>query len=45
MGVRFPSVTLAKQILRWSTLTSSRAASTSSNVPRGFLAVYVGENQ
>ncbi|KAG2703231.1 hypothetical protein I3843_06G120900 [Carya illinoinensis] len=45
MGVRFPSVTLAKQILGWSALTSSRTASTSSEVPRGFLAVYVGENQ
>jgi len=46
MGViRLPVVTLAKQILRMSTLTASRAASTSSDVPRGFLAVYVGEKQ
>ncbi|XP_062152638.1 auxin-responsive protein SAUR21-like [Alnus glutinosa] len=46
MGViRLPVVTLAKQIVRMSTLTASRAASTSSDVPRGFLAVYVGEKQ
>ncbi|KAG6651626.1 hypothetical protein CIPAW_06G126300 [Carya illinoinensis] len=41
MSVLFPSVTLAKQILRWSALPSSRAASTSSDVPRGFLVVYL----
>ncbi|XP_038706689.1 auxin-induced protein 15A-like [Tripterygium wilfordii] len=36
MGIRFPSV-LTKQILRRS--------STSMDVPRGFLAVYVGETE
>ncbi|KAF5448921.1 hypothetical protein F2P56_029412 [Juglans regia] len=45
MGLRFPSASLAKQILRRSALTATRAASTSSDVPRGFFAVYVGENQ
>lgn len=46
MGVRLPGVVLAKQILRLSALTSSRAASsTSLDVPRGFFAVYVGENR
>ncbi|KAG7975846.1 hypothetical protein I3843_06G120600 [Carya illinoinensis] len=34
MSVLFPSVTLAKQILRWSALPSSRAASTSSDKQR-----------
>ncbi|KAB1207566.1 Auxin-induced protein X10A [Morella rubra] len=46
MGVRLPGVvTLAKHIIRRSALTASRAASTSLDVPRGFFAVYVGENQ
>ncbi|KAG6711831.1 hypothetical protein I3843_05G067500 [Carya illinoinensis] len=45
MGVRFLGVTLAKKILTRSTLTASRVVSTSSDVPRGFFAVYVGENQ
>jgi SAUR family protein len=45
MGVRLPVVALAKQIVRRSALTASRAASTSSDVPRGFFAVYVGEKQ
>ncbi|XP_059451196.1 auxin-responsive protein SAUR21-like [Corylus avellana] len=45
MGVRLPVVALAKQIVRRSASTASRAASTSSDVPRGFFAVYVGEKQ
>ncbi|KAF5448923.1 hypothetical protein F2P56_029414 [Juglans regia] len=45
MGVCFLSVTLAKKILSRSTLTAPRMVSTSSDVPRGFFAVYVGENQ
>ncbi|KAE8008667.1 hypothetical protein FH972_005159 [Carpinus fangiana] len=45
MGVRLPVVALAKQIVRRSALTASRAVSTSSDVPRGFFAVYVGEKQ
>ena len=45
MGVRLPVVALAKQIVRMSALTASRAASTSSDVPKGFFAVYVGEKQ
>ncbi|KAG6711832.1 hypothetical protein I3843_05G067600 [Carya illinoinensis] len=45
MGVRFLSVTLSKKILSRSALTAPRKVSTSSDVPRGFFAVYVGENQ
>lgn len=46
MGViRLPVVTLAKQIIWRSFLAASRAASTSLDVPRGFLTVYVGEKQ
>ena len=45
MGVRLPGVLHAKKILRRSALIASRATSTSLDVPKGFLAVYVGENQ
>ncbi|XP_021900423.1 auxin-responsive protein SAUR21-like [Carica papaya] len=36
---------LAKQILRHSVTFSYKEASTSTDVPKGFLAVYVGESQ
>ncbi|XP_059647554.1 auxin-responsive protein SAUR21-like [Cornus florida] len=42
MGIRLPGVLQAKQILRQSLLTASPAAV---NVPKGYLAVYVGESQ
>ena len=45
MGVRLPIVALAKKIVRRFALAASRVASTSSDVPRGFFAVYVGEKQ
>ncbi|CAI0455520.1 unnamed protein product [Linum tenue] len=44
MAVGLPS-NLAKQILRRSGSGSNRATSRFTNVPKGFLAVYVGENQ
>ncbi|XP_050233068.1 auxin-responsive protein SAUR19-like [Mercurialis annua] len=40
--VRHLAAVLAKQILRRST---SKASSTHSNVPKGFLAVYIGETE
>ncbi|KAL5788760.1 hypothetical protein ACOSP7_005709 [Xanthoceras sorbifolium] len=49
MGVRLPAAFVAaKQILRRNVLTGSKtasAASASVDVPKGYLAVYVGEAQ
>ncbi|CAN1162734.1 Auxin-responsive protein SAUR22 [Linum perenne] len=44
MAIGLPG-NLAKQILRRSGSGSNKATSRFSNVPKGFLAVYVGENQ
>eukprot|EP00257_Ricinus_communis_P024572 XP_025011986.1 auxin-responsive protein SAUR21-like [Ricinus communis] len=44
MGVRLPGV-LAKQIFNSSTVSANKAFSRSSNVPKGFLAVYIGETE
>lgn len=45
MAIRFPSVLHAKQILRQLQLLANQAAaaSVSRDVPKGYLAVYVGE--
>ncbi|XP_071725315.1 auxin-responsive protein SAUR21-like [Rutidosis leptorrhynchoides] len=43
MAIRFPRVMQAKTILRKSNLFSNIAGSESSNVPKGYLAVYAGE--
>lgn len=46
MGIRLPSFIPAKQILPHSVLTTkNKEASTCADVPKGFLAVYVGKNQ
>ncbi|XP_028965366.1 auxin-induced protein 15A-like [Malus domestica] len=46
MGFRRPSVTHAKKILRRSFSNSSRAGSYNlADVPKGYLAVYVAENE
>ncbi|KAJ4716671.1 Auxin-responsive protein [Melia azedarach] len=45
MGIHLPGFIHAKQILRQSVLATKKGASTSSDVPKGFLAVYVGETQ
>eukprot|EP00257_Ricinus_communis_P018539 XP_015577284.1 auxin-responsive protein SAUR21-like [Ricinus communis] len=45
MGVRLPGAILAKQILRRSVLTANKASSASPEVPKGFLAVYVGQTE
>ncbi|KAF2301956.1 hypothetical protein GH714_030777 [Hevea brasiliensis] len=44
MGVNLPGV-LAKQIFRQSLLPARKASPTSLDVPKGFIAVYVGEAQ
>ena len=36
---------IAKQVLRRSTISANKAHSRSSNVPKGFLAVYIGETE
>ncbi|WOG86885.1 hypothetical protein DCAR_0206104 [Daucus carota subsp. sativus] len=43
MGIRMPRVTNLKQILKWQ--FSSTNLDFSTNVPKGCMAVYVGENQ
>lgn len=45
MAIRFPSVLHAKQILRQLQLLANQAAAAavSRDVPKGYLAVYVGE--
>ena len=45
MAIRLPRIIQAKQILRRSILTSNAAISASVDVPRGYLAVYVGANE
>ncbi|XP_015577280.1 auxin-responsive protein SAUR21-like [Ricinus communis] len=45
MGVRLPGAILAKQILRRSVLTATKTGSASSEIPEGFLAVYVGQTE
>ncbi|CAL8175755.1 unnamed protein product [Prunus armeniaca] len=46
MAIRLPSIMHAKQILRRGRFLANGAASTSSvGVPKGFLAVYVGESE
>ncbi|XP_021818586.1 auxin-responsive protein SAUR21-like [Prunus avium] len=46
MAIRLPSIMHAKQILRRGSLFANRSASTSAvGVPKGFLAVYVGESE
>ncbi|KAJ0076713.1 hypothetical protein Patl1_36587 [Pistacia atlantica] len=45
MAIRFPGIVHAKHILQQSKLFANQAASVSSDVPKGYLAVYVGESQ
>ncbi|EOX97810.1 SAUR-like auxin-responsive protein family [Theobroma cacao] len=45
MAIRVPRIMHAKQILRQSKLFANQAASTSTDVPKGYFAVYVGESQ
>ncbi|XP_058002787.1 auxin-responsive protein SAUR21-like [Hevea brasiliensis] len=45
MAIRFPAIAHAKQILRRSNLLPNQSASNFTDVPKGYLAVYVGEDQ
>ncbi|XWS67795.1 hypothetical protein CRYUN_Cryun04dG0036100 [Craigia yunnanensis] len=45
MAIRVPRIMHAKQILRRSKLFANQAASTSTDVPKGYFAVYVGKSQ
>ncbi|XP_004290375.1 PREDICTED: auxin-induced protein X10A-like [Fragaria vesca subsp. vesca] len=47
MAIRVPGIMHAKQILRQSSLFANKASSTSSSVgvPKGYVAVYVGESE
>lgn len=45
MGFRFPSVIHAKKILRKYPYNRPQSAAMTAEVPKGYLAVYVGENE
>lgn len=47
MAIRMPRISQAKQVLRWSSLTTTNKAASSSaaDVPKGHFAVYVGESE
>ncbi|XP_039058640.1 auxin-responsive protein SAUR21-like [Hibiscus syriacus] len=45
MAILVPRISQAKQILRQSKLFVNETTSTSTNVPKGCFAVYVGESQ
>ena len=45
MAIRLPGIMHAKHILRRSNSFTKQAASTFADVPKGYLAVYVGESQ
>jgi SAUR family protein len=45
MAIRVPAIMQVKQILRRSVLSGKEAAFTAKKVPKGFFAVYVGEEQ
>ncbi|KAH9696726.1 saur-like auxin-responsive protein family [Citrus sinensis] len=45
MAIHVPGIMHAKQILRQAKLIVSQGVSTSTVVPKGHFAVYVGENQ
>ncbi|XP_022727389.1 auxin-responsive protein SAUR23-like [Durio zibethinus] len=45
MAIRMPRIMHAKQLLRQSKLFANQAALTSTVVPKGYFAVYVGESQ
>ncbi|XP_057510030.1 auxin-responsive protein SAUR21-like [Actinidia eriantha] len=45
MAIRMPRIIHAKQILRRSSSATSKALSAALDVPKGYLAVYVGESE
>ncbi|XP_057511428.1 auxin-responsive protein SAUR22-like [Actinidia eriantha] len=45
MAIRMPRIIHAKQILRRSSSAASKALSATVDVPKGYIAVYVGESE
>ncbi|XP_057488632.1 auxin-responsive protein SAUR21-like [Actinidia eriantha] len=45
MAIRMPRIIHSKQILRRSSSATSKALSAALDVPKGYLAVYVGESE
>lgn len=45
MGFRLPGVVTAKQLIRRSSLNTNQAALSVVDVPKGYLAVYVGDER
>ncbi|GMY05577.1 auxin-induced protein 15A-like [Fagus crenata] len=45
MAIRLPGVMYAKQILRRSNSSGKQVASTYIDVPKGYIAIYVGEGE
>lgn len=45
MAIHVPRIIQAKKILRQFSATPTHGASTASDVPKGYLAVYVGERE
>ncbi|GMN63352.1 hypothetical protein TIFTF001_032427 [Ficus carica] len=45
MGFRLPRVVDAKNLLQMSLSNASQAASKGADIPKGYLAVYVGDDQ
>ena len=45
MAIRLPSIMYAKHILRRSNSSGKQAASTYIDVPKGYIAIYVGEGE
>ncbi|XP_044488163.1 auxin-induced protein X10A-like [Mangifera indica] len=45
MGFRLPGIVQAKKLLRKPSCPASQSSAVAINVPKGYLAVYVGENK
>ena len=45
MAIRMPRIVNAKKIIQRSSLAANRAVSSALDVPKGYLAVYIGESE